>query len=93
VRVRVLAVAPAFTVLRARQRVSRTARSVVMRVAASLPSRLLVRGGSRPVTARVGLRPRRLRIPIVRRAGLLRLRLALVADRRARTTRVEIDRR
>ena len=92
VRVTVVAVAPTFTVLGRPARISRRARAVRLRLASSLPARLVVRGGARVVRTRVGRGTRSVVVRVRPRAGVLRLRLELRADGRTRRSVVEIDR-
>lgn len=93
VRVVVAPAAPSFTVLGAPRRVAPAARLVRVRVATSLPARLVVRGGVRRTVARVGPRARTVTVRIPRATGILRLRLAATADGRTQTVPLEIERR
>ncbi|HEV2787272.1 MAG TPA: hypothetical protein VGV67_12820, partial [Solirubrobacteraceae bacterium] len=72
--------------------ISHRARGVRLRLASTLPARLVVRGGARRVSTRIGTRPRTVFVPVRREDGLLRLQLALSADGRTRRSVVEIDR-
>ena len=93
VRVNVVAVAPAFTVLRAPARIAARARSVRLRVATSLAGRLVVRGGRRVVRARTRATRRTITVPITTARDVLHLRLTVSADGQSRTAIVDVDRR
>ena len=92
IKVTVVAVAPMFTVLDRPGRILSGARSVSLRVASSLPARLVVRGGARVVRRMIGSRARTVRVALRPEGGILRLALELRAGGQTRRTVVEIDR-
>lgn len=92
VRATVVAVAPTFTVVGRPLRISPRARAVRLRLASSLPARLVVRGGARVVRTRLGRGTRNVVVRVRPRAGVLRLRLELRADGQTRRSTLEIDR-
>jgi hypothetical protein len=88
VRVRVLAVTPRLLAAGAPRRISPRARSVTLRILASVPSRLTI--GRRHFA--VGRRARRVRVAVRPGAGALQLTLRLSAGRRASVARIVIPR-
>ncbi|MBA2357110.1 MAG: hypothetical protein H0V84_01610 [Actinobacteria bacterium] len=89
VTVRVAAVKPLFRVLEAPARLSRRARRVSLRVAATVPATLTIAGRRFPV----GLRVRSLALPIRPGRSPLRLSLRLVSGGKVTTARLTILRR
>jgi hypothetical protein len=93
VSVRVLRVAPTFIAPRIPTRLSRTARSLTVLIAASLASKLTVSGaGVRRRVADVDRRPRRIRVAVTPGRRALKLRFELRSGRARSTLLAEVAR-
>jgi hypothetical protein len=90
--VHLTAARPAFLVLKAPASVSRSARSVALKVASTLRARLTVRGGRGTQRARVSRRTRTVRVVVKPGRSPLALRLTLVAGGRSTPATIAIAR-
>lgn len=90
---RVVAVDPDFTVLRAPLRLARSARRLSFSVAASVPSRLTVGVAGRRTTFPVGRSPRRVAVRVPRGNKKLQLGLLLRAGGRQTATAIAVGRK
>jgi hypothetical protein len=91
--VRLTAARPAFLVLRAPKSVSRSARTVSLKVASTLRARLTVRGGRGAQRFAVSRRTRTVRVRVAPGRSALALRLTLAAGGRRTPATVTVRRR